>query len=70
MEAIEFMAQAKEGKIIEIPKEYLNEISGEFRVIILLQKKESKKSSERKFQALNIDTKSLKFNREDIYDDE
>lgn len=70
MEAIEFMAKAKEGKTIEIPKEYLSEIWGEFRIILLLQKKtEPKTSSKRKFQALKIKTKGLKFNREDIYDE-
>ncbi len=70
MEAIEFMAKVKQGKSIEIPKEYLADITGEFRVILLINKKEIKeKPRKKKFEALKVKTKGLKFNREEIYDE-
>lgn len=71
MEAIEFTTKVKQGKIIEIPNKYLENISGEFRVIILLEKKSKpKKAGKKEFKALKIKTKGLKFNREEIYENE
>jgi len=65
--AIEFITK-KNGKIIEIPEEYINQISGEFRVILLLDEKPKKANRKRKFKALSVDTKNFKFNRDEIYD--
>lgn len=39
MEAIEFIVEKQHGKTIEIPEQYLDAISGTFRVIILLERK-------------------------------
>lgn len=67
MKAIEFTAIAKQGKTIEIPNEYIDEISGEFRVILLLnsQNKVMKSSKKRSLNAVQIDTKDLMFNRDE-----
>ena len=74
MKAIEFFTIAKNGKSIEIPKEYAKQVSGEIHVIILLNKKtttKTPKASEKKaFNALKLKTKGFKFNRDDIYNDE
>jgi hypothetical protein len=69
MKAIEFVTHTKRGKMIEIPEEYKNDVSGEIRVIILISKKnEPKKKSKKEFKALNLKTKGFKFNRQEIYD--
>ena len=74
MKAIEFFTTAKDGKSIEIPKKYTKQISGEIRVIILLNNKTASKtpkpSTKKAFNALKLKTKGFKFNREDIYNDE
>lgn len=70
MEAIEFVTHAKRGKMIEIPEEYKNNVSGEIRVIILISKKnEPEKKPKKEFKALNLKTKGFKFNRQEIYDE-
>ncbi|MCL4361001.1 hypothetical protein M1446_01430 [Candidatus Dependentiae bacterium] len=70
MKAIEFITKKKQGGIIEIPKEYANQISGEFRVILILDVKPKKKvSHKREFKALKVKTKKFKFNRDEIYDE-
>lgn len=70
MQAIEFVSQEKQGKI-EIPQEYLERVTGQFRVILLLEgPTEPLKSKKKKtFKALKIKTKGFKFNRDDAYDD-
>ena len=65
--AIEFITK-KNGRIIEIPAEYMNEISEEFRVILLIHQKPKTSSKKRIFNALKVDTKDFKFNRDDIYE--
>lgn len=68
--AIEFVAKKKKGGIIEIPEEFADAVSGEFRVILIVQAKPEKKAQRKKsFKALKIDTKGFKFNRDEIYDE-
>lgn len=71
MQAIEFITKKKQGKMIEIPEEYLEKVSGQFRVILLLEiPKEAPTVKKKKvFKALKIKTKGFKFNRDDAYDD-
>lgn len=72
MRAIEFITKVKEGrgKTIEIPKEYADEVSGEFRVILLLNTQAAtNKTSKRTFKALKVKTKGFKFARAEIYDE-
>jgi hypothetical protein len=70
MEAIEFVAKVKNGKVIEIPLEHLRELSGEFRVIILLENQEKKKRVQKnQFKALSLKTKGVKIDRDEIYDE-
>lgn len=71
MKAIEFTSKVTQGKNIEIPHEYINQVSGTFRVILLLEPKDgtSKKSRKKKFDAFRIATKELKFDRNEIYDE-
>lgn len=47
MRAIEFIAKAKKGTI-EIPKEYVGELSDQFRVIILQDTPKKIKSAKKK----------------------
>ena len=68
--AIEFVAKKKKGSIIEIPKEYADEVSGEFRVILILNTKPAKKPARKRvFKAIKVNTKGFKFNRDEIYDE-
>ncbi len=72
MKAIEFFTIAKDGKSIEIPKKYANQVSGEIHVILLLNEKTTPKppkktSTKKAFNALKLKTKGFKFNRDDIY---
>ncbi len=70
MKAIEFITKKKRGDVIEIPKEYADEISGEFRVILILKAKPKKKAvQKREFKAFKVKTKGFKFNRNEIYDE-
>jgi len=71
MKAIEFVSKISQGKNIEIPKEYISQVSGEFRVIILLETEglPAKKVRKRTFDAFRVSTKDFKFNRDEIYDE-
>jgi len=70
MKAIEFITKKKQGGMIEIPEEYANEVSGEFRVILILNVKTEKKvARKREFKAFKVKTKDFKFNRDEIYDE-
>ncbi len=64
MQAIEFIAKAEDGTI-KVPKKYLKSLTGKVRVIILIEKETEKQqeSKKAKFSALKIQTKGLKFNR-------
>lgn len=65
MKAIEFITKAKNG-VIEIPKEYQEELQDQFRVIILQETPELEKKAVRKKRTLSaakIKTKGFKFNR-------
>lgn len=56
--------------MIEIPEEYANEITGEFRVILILNAKPVKKTARKKdFKAFKVDTTGFKFNRDELYDE-
>jgi hypothetical protein len=68
MQAIEFIAKAQKGSI-KVPKEYHEQLQGQFRVIIL-QEQEAivpKKSTSKKrtLNAVKIKTKGFKFNRDE-----
>ena len=70
MKAIEFITTKKQGGVIEIPKKYASEVSGEFRVILILNVKPEKKVvRKREFKAFKAKTKGFKFNRHEIYDE-
>lgn len=65
MEAIEFVTKVENGNI-KVPNKYLPELTDEFRVIILIEQKEKKISKKKKsFKAFAIDTKGLKFDRDE-----
>ena len=67
MKAIEFVAQAKNG-VIEIPKEYQEQLKEQFRVIILQEvSTPEKKKIEKKhtLSAAKIKTKGFKFDRDE-----
>ncbi len=67
MKAIEFTTKAKNG-VIEIPKEYQEELQDQFRVIILQEVSEVQKkivNKKRTLVAAKIKTKGYKFNREE-----
>jgi hypothetical protein len=69
--AIEFVTHKKNNRTIEIPEEYADEVSGEFRVILILDAQPQKKvPCERKFEAVRIKTQGFKFNRDEIYEEE
>lgn len=70
MKTIEFITKKKQGRIIEIPQKYAKEVSGEFRVILILKSKPEKKViRKREFKAFKAKTKGLKFDRHEIYDE-
>ena len=66
MQAIEFVTTSKDGTI-KIPKQYLNDLKKEFRVIILIdsQEKKIKKNVKKGLKSLKIKTKNFDFDRED-----
>lgn len=65
MQAIEFVTTKEKG-MIKIPKEYLDLLSNEFRVIILVDPIKKKKQRKKKlFSSVKIDTKGFKFNRDE-----
>ena len=66
---IEFIAEKKQGGMIEIPKEYADDVSGKFRVIIILNNAEKNIAHQREFKAVQLKTKGFKFNRDEIYND-
>jgi hypothetical protein len=43
MRAVEFTTKKKQGGMIQIPEEYISEVSGEFRVIIIINAEPKKK---------------------------
>lgn len=68
--AIEFITKKKKGRMIEIPEEYADDVSGEFRVILILSAKPKKKTARKRvFKALKVNTKGFKFNRDELYDE-
>ena len=68
MRAIEFVTKAKDG-VIKIPKEYLNNLHHEIRVIILINPdseiKAINKTKAPRFTALKITTKGFNFDRDE-----
>ena len=69
MKAIEFITKKKRGGMIEIPEEYAADVSGEFRVILIVPEPKKKIVKKREFKAVKIKTKGFKFNRDDIYNE-
>jgi hypothetical protein len=70
--AIEFIAKKKNGGLIQIPKEFIDEVTGEFRVILLLNQPTQKKDiikPKKEFNALKVELNEYKFNRDDAYDE-
>lgn len=69
--AIEFVTKKKQRRMIEIPEEYADEVSGEFRVILILKlsKPKKKPAREREFKAVKLSTKGFAFDRDEIYDE-
>ena len=66
--AVEFVTKKKQGKMIEIPAEYVDDVKGEFRVILILNAvTKPKVSKKREFKAFKVKTKGFKFNRDDAY---
>ena len=67
MEAIEFIANVKDGTV-KIPKKYLSNLPKEFRIIILINKDipvKQKEVKKRQLSALKVKTKGLHFDREE-----
>lgn len=66
MDTIEFDAIQENG-MIKIPRQYINNISGPFRVIIMFDKDRKTEANELSsmFKAVKIKTKDFKFNREE-----
>ncbi|MDP3788526.1 MAG: hypothetical protein Q8Q60_04420 [Candidatus Chromulinivorax sp.] len=55
--AIQFITHKTDEEFIKIPKEFVNAISGEFQVILILQQTpEQKKASKYEFNAFKINT--------------
>jgi len=68
--AIEFITTKKNSRLIEIPEEYIDQISGEIKVILIFNtESEPVKPLNREFKAFKINTKGYKFNRDDAYDE-
>ena len=67
MHAIEFVAEIEDGTI-KVPKEYQNQLSKRFRVIILQDEtatQTKKLSKKRTFDAVRVTTKDLIFDRDE-----
>lgn len=67
MHAIEFVAEIEDGTI-KVPKEYQNQLSKKFRVIILQDEtadQTKKLSKKRTFDAVRVTTKDLTFDRDE-----
>ncbi len=66
--AVEFVAKKKQGRMIEIPAEYADDVKGEFRVILILNTQKKPASvKKRVFKAIKVKTKGFKLNRDDVY---
>jgi hypothetical protein len=64
MQAIEFVTKEENG-LIKIPKQYLENLHKEFRVIILIDEPMAKKTVIKKFTAAKIKTKNIKLSRDE-----
>ena len=72
--AIEFIATKKNNSSIEIPQEFADKVSGQFRVILLFdqltpQELTDQNKPKQEFNALKVELKGYKFNRDDAYDE-
>jgi hypothetical protein len=65
MRAYEFSAAVEDHGIIHIPKEYLNDISSNVKVIIFNPEENCPNPKKKAFNAMKISTKGFKFNREE-----
>ena len=65
MDVITFEADIDKG-VIKIPQKYLKSVSHQVQVILVFDKEEKKAKKTRvEFKALSIDTKNIKFNRDE-----
>jgi hypothetical protein len=63
---VEFTTKLQQGNVA-IPNEYLSQLEGKNLRIIILEDQKSNSSSlnREKFQAVHLDTKSFRFNRQE-----
>jgi len=68
MEAIEFVTKIEKGKI-KVPEKYLDVLGKECRVILLVEKGETKAEKiakkKKEFSAFKVKIKGLKFDRDE-----
>ena len=70
-EAIVLNAEAKKGIIqATIPSKYLSLLPEKLKIIIVFEENVEKplKKKRKKFSSAGIDTKNIKFNREELYE--
>ena len=63
MQAVEFNSVIEAEGIIQIPKQYLLNVSSPVKVILLMNEK-TEKNKNKHFSALKLKTKEFKFDRE------
>ncbi|MDR0609587.1 MAG: hypothetical protein LBG58_05710 [Planctomycetaceae bacterium] len=63
MQAYEFSTVIDDSGIIHVPSQYLQHISSPVKVILLTDDENQNKTN-KKFSAIKLKTKGLKFNRE------
>ncbi len=64
MEIIAFEATTEKG-VIKIPQQYLKSMTPYVQVIIVIEEEKKHKKPKVEFKALSIDTKKVKFNRDE-----
>lgn len=64
MEIIAFEATTEKG-VIKIPQQYLKSMTPHVQVIIVIEEEKKPKKLKVEFKALSIDTKKVKFNRDE-----
>lgn len=65
MDIIAFEAKSEKG-VIKIPEQYLKVMPSSIKVIVVLTPEEKKRKKHKlEFNTLSIDTKKLKFNRDE-----
>ena len=69
MKKIEFFAEPEDGTF-KIPEKYQKDLEeGEIKVVLFIDyKKEKKRSFNKKFKALELDTRGFKFDRDEAHE--